>query len=239
MRMRFRFRWIPFIAALCAAALGVALGQWQTRRALEKENIEARLEQRAAQAPVVLTSDIQDPDAIEYRKVRADGEFMQDWNLYLDNRPHDGVAGFHLLTPFRIGGSDTWVLVARGWLPRDPVERTRLPRIDTPTGTVRLQGVARRHAGRVLELGQAAALKPGAIVQNVSIREVGQAAGIRLLPFIVEQTAGAGDTLVRDWPRPSSGADKHRGYAFQWYALAATAIAFFVVTGFRRGTSKS
>jgi len=29
--------------------------------------------------------------------------------------------------------------------------------------------------------------------------------------------------------------EKHRGYAFQWYALAAMAFIFFVVTGIRRG----
>jgi surfeit locus 1 family protein len=40
---------------------------------------------------------------------------------------------------------------------------------------------------------------------------------------------------VRGWPRPSTGVEKHRGYAFQWYALAGMALVFFVVTGFRRG----
>lgn len=53
--------------------------------------------------------------------------------------------------------------------------------------------------------------------------------------------AGADDTaMVRDWPAPALGVDKHRGYAFQWYALALMAFLFFVVTGFKgnkqRGT---
>lgn len=239
MRLRFRFRWIPFIAALCAAAAGVSLGQWQTQRALEKEDIEARLVRRAELPPLDLSSAQPDPDEIEYRRVAARGEFMQNWNVWLDNRPYQGAAGLHLLTPFRIAGGDTWVLVARGWVARDPLDRTRLPPIVTPGGEVRLEGVAVRHAGRVLQLGEAPPLKPGAIVQNVMIDEVAGAAGIRLLPFIVEQTGGMQDGLVRDWPRPSGGADKHRGYAFQWYALAATALLFFVVTGFRRGTSQT
>jgi cytochrome oxidase assembly protein ShyY1 len=41
---------------------------------------------------------------------------------------------------------------------------------------------------------------------------------------------------MRDWPVPSSGIDTHRGYAFQWYALAAAAFLFFIVTGFRRAS---
>jgi len=42
---------------------------------------------------------------------------------------------------------------------------------------------------------------------------------------------------VRDWPPPSLGVEKHRAYAFQWYALALMALLFFLVTGSRRGTS--
>jgi cytochrome oxidase assembly protein ShyY1 len=234
--MTFRFRWIPFIAALCVAALGFALGQWQTRRALEKEAIEARMIDRASAPPLILSSALQHPDDIEFRRVRASGEFMQDWHVYLDNRPHAGVAGFHLLTPFKPAGSDSYVLIARGWLPRDPVERTRIPQVATPAGTVQVEGVARRNTGRVLQLGDAAPLRPGAIVQNVEIEALARAAGIRLQPFIIEQGGDMDDGLVRDWPRPSSGAEKHRGYAFQWYALALMALVFFVVTGFRRGT---
>ena len=44
------------------------------------------------------------------------------------------------------------------------------------------------------------------------------------------------DSMARDWPPPEAGIDKHRGYAFQWYALAALALLFYVMTGFRRGS---
>jgi len=42
-------------------------------------------------------------------------------------------------------------------------------------------------------------------------------------PWIVLQTSAAADGLVRDWPLPAAGIERHRGYAFQWYALAALA----------------
>jgi cytochrome oxidase assembly protein ShyY1 len=72
-------------------------------------------------------------------------------------------------------------------------------------------------------------------VQNLDIPEFAQASGLSLQPFIIEQSTDVRDGLTRDWPRPSTGVDKHRGYAFQWYALAATALIFFIVTGFRSG----
>ncbi len=221
---------------LIAAAIGIALGNWQTRRALEKEAIEAALSVRST-APLTEVGALpMSADALEYRQVRVTGEFIRDWPVYLDNRPYQGKAGFYLLMPLKIAGADTAVLVARGWIARDVADRAQLPKLETPAGVVEIQGMARRQAGRLFQLGESVPLRSGAIVQNVKIQEFAAAAGLKLQPFLIEQTSDAQDGLVRDWPRPSHGADKHRGYAFQWYGLAATACLFFVVTGFRRGT---
>ena len=65
-----------------------------------------------------------------------------------------------------------------------------------------------------------------------------QASGWTLSPYVIEQgasTAGTADGLLRDWPAPALGSERHRGYAVQWYALAGMAIIFFIVTGYRRG----
>lgn len=235
MPMKFRFRWIPFVAAAFAAAIGISLGQWQTQRAAEKESIEAKLSARESAAPVRLSPAPQAVDEVEYRRVAITGEFLGEWTVFLDNRPYKGMAGFYVLTPLKLAGSDRYVLVARGWAKRDVADRTKLPSIVTPRGMVGIEGIARRNPGHVLQLGKAEPLRPGAIVQNVDIGELAQTAKLQMLPLIVEQTTDMQDGLVRDWPRPSTGVDKHRGYAFQWYALAATALIFFVVTGFRRG----
>jgi cytochrome oxidase assembly protein ShyY1 len=140
--------------------------------------------------------------------------------------------------PFKIAGSDTYVLVARGWLPRDVALHDKLPAYATPPGQVSIEGVVTGSPGRVLQLGTPAPLRPNAIVQNVDVQGFAQASGLKLQPFFVEQ-AGAGqqgDGFVRDWPAPSLGIEKHQGYAFQWYALAVMAFLFFVITGFRSGT---
>ncbi|WP_334187033.1 SURF1 family protein [Noviherbaspirillum sp.] len=235
MPIKFRFRWIPFIATIIAVTIGISLGQWQTRRAAEKLAIEHKLSTREAAAPVMLSTGRPAIDEVEYRRIRVSGQFVRDWPVYLDNRPHQGAAGFHLLMPFKIAGSDMHILVARGWAKRDAVDRTRLPDIATPGGMIELEGIARRNAGQVLQLGQPEPLKPGAIVQNLDIAEFERATRLPMQSFVLEQTSDTRDGLVREWLRPSTGVDKHRGYAFQWYALAATAFLFYVVTGLRRG----
>jgi len=124
MPIGFRLRPLALVATAFAVMLGVALGQWQTHRAAQKEAIAARWSARAAAAPLMLTAEPVAPDEIEYRRVRVKGEFVREWPVYLDNRPYHGSAGFYLLMPFRIAGSDQHILVARGWLPRNSADRT-------------------------------------------------------------------------------------------------------------------
>jgi cytochrome oxidase assembly protein ShyY1 len=243
--MRFRFRWIPFIVTVLLVTLGISLGNWQQRRAAEKIALQKKLAAGNAAAPLVLGPEPVPAGQIEFRRVSVSGQFVAGWPLYLDNRPYNGRAGFYVLMPFRIQDSTQHVLVERGWLPRNSVQRDKLPSYTTPEGTVTIEGLARRDAGHVMQLGSAPPLRPYAIVQNAAVDEVSAASGLRLQPFVLEQTSTdaasqpgtTAEPLVRDWPAPSLGVETHRGYAFQWYALTAMALLFFVVTGFRRGTN--
>lgn len=235
MRLRFRFRLIPFVATVLVVALGIALGNWQTRRATEKTALQARLTERSSQAPLMLTGAISAVPQ-EFRRVSVRGQFVAGFPVFLDNRPNQGRAGYVLVMPFRIEGTGRYVLVARGWLPRAAGAAGRLPAYQTPAGSTTLEGVIRPDLGHVMQLGTAPPLAPGAMVQNVSVAEMARASNLPLLPYFVEQTGPwqPGEALVRDWPAPALGVEKHRGYAFQWYALATMAVLFFVITGFRR-----
>lgn len=249
---QFRFRPLPLLATVLLVVLGVALGNWQLRRASEKLAVQAKVTAGNAAAPLQLDGQplsAADAAAIELRRVTVRGQFVRDWPVYLDNRPYQGRAGFYLLMPLRIEGSQRHVLVARGWLPRNAADRTRLPPYDTPAGNVTVHGLARSNMGHVLQLGQAAPLRRGAMVQNLQPDQLAAASGLPMQPLILEQTsedapaslnmAGPPMALLRDWPAPSLGVAKHQGYAFQWYALALMAFIFFVVTGYRRGKQSS
>ena len=249
MRISFRFRPIPFVATVLLVALGVSLGQWQERRAAQKIGLQHQLAERAAEAPLLLSpaaalaTAMAPPGAgaLEYHRVTVTGQFVAGWPLYLNNRPQDGRAGFYLVMPLKIEGSERHVLVARGWLPRNTGDATRLPPYATSTGTVTVDGVVKASAGHIMQLGTPAPVMPGAIVQNIDPAQFAQASGLTLQPFFIEQSgpAPAFEGLVRNWPAPALGVEKHQGYAFQWYALAVMALLFFVFTGFSRGTDQT
>jgi len=240
MRFALRFRPIPFIAALIVAIIGILLGNWQQERAAYKSALQQRQLARAAEAPLELGPALASAEALAFRRVRLRGEFVATWPVFLANRPMGTASGFYLAMPFRIAGSDIHVLVLRGWLPRQ-AEFDKLPPYATPAGPLLLEGKVVASSGRVMELGAAPPLAPGAQVQNLTPQQVAAASGLQLQPFLVQQTAPAtpNDRMARDWPVPSAGIDKHRGYAFQWYALAALAVLFYVITGFRRGPGKT
>ena len=241
MRFAFRFRPVALIAALIVALIGILLGNWQQDRAAYKIALQARQLARAAAPPVALgpgvaTAAATTPD-LEFCRVQVQGEFVAGWPVLLANRPRGSQSGFYLAMPFKIAGSDRHVLVLRGWLPRQ-AEFDKLPAFATPAGPVTLEGRIILSAGKVMELGDGPPLAPGAALQNVTPQALAQASGLQFLPFLVQQTLPAtpADVMARDWPAPEAGIDKHRGYAFQWYALAALALLFYVMTGFRRGS---
>jgi cytochrome oxidase assembly protein ShyY1 len=231
-------RILPLLATAIVCAIGISLGNWQTRRAEEKDAIATLIQAQLQQAPKVLVQAADFDQLKAFQKVKLRGQFVRDWPLYLDNRPLYGVAGFYVLMPFKIEGSDRYVLVARGWLQRNPVERTKIPPLLTDNGLIEIEGVVRDQLDRTMQLGKSETLKPGSIVQQLPLDELSKLTGFSIFDKVLEQTSNASDSLVRDWPKPSAGADKHRAYAFQWYGLALMAAIFFVVTGIRRGKNR-
>lgn len=237
MPIRFRFRLVPFVATVLLVALGIALGNWQTGRADQKAAVRERMAQRAAEPPVALGAAPASLAALEYRRVTLTGRFVAGWPVFLDNRPYQGRVGFYLVMPFKIAGSDMHVLVARGWFPRDPADPRKLPAVGTPAGEVTIEGMVTGSVGHLMQLGTPAPIAPNAILQNLAPADLARASGLAVQPFFVQQTGPQEAGFVRDWPLPSTGIEKHQGYAFQWYALAGMACLFFVITGFRIGTN--
>jgi surfeit locus 1 family protein len=234
-------RILPLLVTALLCALGIALGNWQTRRAEEKEILAQQIQEQVRMSALDLTLSTKDAkDKLSanlrpFQKLKLRGQFVRTWPLYLDNRPLNGVAGFYVLMPFQLQDSDQTILVARGWRQRNPVERTKMPELVTSPAVIDIEGVLREHLDRSMQLGQSEALKAGAIIQHLSLDELRQQSGLKIVDKVLEQTSDTNDGLVRDWPQASAGSDKHRAYAFQWYGLALMAAIFFVVTGIRRG----
>jgi surfeit locus 1 family protein len=211
----------------------VALGNWQSRRAEEKLARGQELDAAARRAALVLPPEPVDARAYAYSRVSAHGEYSGRHTILLDNKVLRGVAGYQVLTPLKIAGGERFVLVNRGWVAAG-VRRDILPQIQTPSGTETVEGVAVVPGSHMLELD--AKTEEGMVWQNLVLARYEKWSGLKLQPVVLQQTSQAADGLVRVWDRPDTGADKHRGYAFQWYALAVAILVLYVTLSFKRAT---
>lgn len=213
---------VAVLAGVAGVALTVSLGNWQTRRGDEKAARQAQWDEALAHSPSMIASG-EDAAGIARQlpqTVRATGTFVPEATVYIDNRLVNGVAGFQVITPLAVADGSAWILVNRGWAPRNMADRTELPRAPVGGAPVRIDGVAVAHVPRVLDLGTEVGSLRG-IWQNLDFDAYERASGRKVARFVVQQTNETGDGLRRVWLRPDAGVDKHRGYAFQWYALAA------------------
>lgn len=220
--------WVVTLAALALAGLTFSLGQWQLRRADQKQDLQAAISTKKvlpildARALLAIKS-----IAIEaHRPVLLDGTWQSNQTVFLDNRPMNGKSGFWVFTPLLLQGGKQSVLVQRGWVQRDFNERTRLPQIDTPAGLVQVQGRIAPPPSRLYAFRPPAS-ETGRIRQNLDLDAFRAETGLALLDGTVLQTAGPRDGLLRDWPAPNVGVDKHYGYAFQWFALCALTVVLY------------
>jgi surfeit locus 1 family protein len=220
-----KIRWLPALLILIVVAVTVRLGFWQRDRAHQKEALQARMTQfENAPAETIGGTPIALKD-IEFHRVRAVGSFVPDKVVYLDNRPYNDQAGFYVVMPFKLA-SGGYVLVNRGWLPRNINDRTQIEPYATPSGQIQIEGIARADATRAFELGQGGSAAHQLIRQNLDVDAYAAETGLPLQPFVIQQMSDDGDKLVRDWPAPDMDIDRNYGYMFQWWGMAAAAIGF-------------
>ncbi len=236
---RFRPTLWPTLATLLVFPVLLGLGWWQLERADFKRTEEARLEVEDARTPALLGAglgeQVAQPESWNHRRVRATGHHLSA-HFLLDNRTRGGVAGYHVLTPLAFDEARTLgVVVNRGWIALGP-DRARLPAIETPAGMLEVRGRA-RVPGEAFLLGEAGYRDEGwpRVVQSIELDEMEKALDMDLLPFVVEQNPDDPHGFVREW-RAYGGLspNRHLGYAFQWFALAATLLVIYVVVNVRR-----
>lgn len=124
----FRPRLWALALAAAACAAGIALGNWQTRRAEEK---------RAAAAE------------LESKRMSLRGVFRPELTVLLDNKMRNHRVGYEVVTPLRLDDA-TYVLVDRGWFEHGAKEPA------APVGRVQIEGIALARLPHALQLGEAA-----------------------------------------------------------------------------------
>lgn len=233
--MAFRPKLIPSVATLLLLSLLLALGFWQLDRARQKERLqEAFAEQAALPYLPIASLDLADTE-IRYRKVIIEGHYDSEHQILLDNQIQNGRPGYHVYTPLRIKGWDQGILVNRGWMPLGE-SRQRLPDIAVTAGPLVLRGRIGQPANPGLRLGDTPSSTWPQVVQHVDYQRLAEGLGYPLASAVILLDPEEPYGYRREW-QPAFGGfgpERHKGYALQWFSLAAALTVIYLVVNTRR-----
>jgi len=232
---------LAHVAVVALAILFISLGFWQLgrlgERQLENAVGESRFEADPADLSLLLDASGEDQDTLEFRRATATGVFQPDDEVLIRSQVHQGVAGFHVITPL-VGEGGNAVLVNRGWVPLD-ADQVPVTAAPPPDGTVIATGWVRPTQMR-------GALGPsdpedGRLVtmSRVDIDRIQQQVPYELEPVYLSLL----DDLEGDLPIVAQGPSfedegPHLAYAIQWFSFALIGLVgyFFLI---RRAARRS
>lgn len=208
---------------LIVVLIGTATaGWWQLSawRGEQSDDVVRRLERNPVQLTEVLRPD--DPLANEDLAVPVTvrGRYADRQQQFLvSGREQDGRNGFWVLSPLEVAGTDSSLLVVRGW----SAEQTLPP---VPTGTVEETGVL-----LVGEEGSGAVL-PGRVITDIRIPALVQETardlyGAYLLRTSADPSDPATGLAAVDPPRPEASwtaGQRNLAYGIQWWVFGGFAV---------------
>jgi len=207
---------------LVCAALFVRLGVWQLSRLKEKRAFNAALSARLAAPPADVTMLPGDTALGHYRRVSAAGTLLYDREVAYAGRSHEGSPGVDLLTPMKIAGRDTVVMVNRGWAYSDDagsIDNSRWKEKDSSLAA----GYAETFAGT--ERGTAPpALRRVHALDRAAIQAL---VGLPVAPYMIVQTSDStahADSIPVRLTIPALDEGPHQSYAIQWFSFALVAV---------------
>lgn len=234
-KYQFKPRLIPTILFLVLLPVLIRLGYWQLERANEKRVIIAEQNAKLAMSPKIIDQRLVDTGNLQFHRLQITGTFLNKYQVFIDNKIHQNKAGYEVVTPMRIGHSQQYVLVDRGWVPMG-TSRSTLPSIETPMQEVTILGIAKYHTKDVVSFGDANRSNKGwpAVVRWVDIKALAKETKLDLLPFMLLLDPHAQFGYVREWKFINMPPEKHVSYAVQWFAMAAALVVIYLVVNLKR-----
>lgn len=234
--------------------LTFSLGQWQTGRAAEKQQLFEAQARALAASPITPTAAQIDLDNLSYRKIELRGRFDAKALIYIDNRQVNGRPAVQVVQGFRPEGADFLIPVDRGLLLRNPADPRRAP--DMPEEASLADENTGNLSGTILpRFAQSAELR-GALLgaasdiykeensgfqvwSNFSVLEFSRHLDQPVSNFVVtlQPVAQTGDS-PGEAPAETRKVNgfyhvavplqeqvaKHKGYAFQWFTMSAALV---------------
>ena len=234
-KYQFKPKLLMTVATILIMALCIRLGFWQYNKAQARIVAQQQIDQGLAQAPVQLTADISDNEVWRYKRVTFKGAYVPDYEIVLDNRVHNGKAGYQIATPVKVIGDVEYVLVNRGWI--EGKLNREAPVYETPTGEHTFAGDLFFPVDNVftLEAEHDPNAKWQPLWQHIDMQRYQSLVPFKVKPYMVRLAPdNAAGGFVREWPAPKNRITVHLGYAYQWFGFALTLFVIYIVLNLKQ-----
>jgi surfeit locus 1 family protein len=234
----FKFKLIPTLIFAITFCGFIVLGFWQIDRADQKNVLNSNYTDRQQEAIIVLDKNnvIDEKSSLLWRKVEFEGSFINKQNIILDNQIFNQIAGFNIITPFKIRGSDSLVLINRGWHP-NLKNRETLPIINEISDERILQGHIASFPVSGIKLGKNNIETLNSQIfrfQRLDAAELNYFFSAKMMPYMIYLDPIIDKELYGNFKLPAPDSQKNYGYAFQWFAFAITLLIIFIRLSMKR-----
>ncbi len=233
---RFAPKLIPTLAAIVLVPFLISLGLWQLDRADQKKVIDSGVKEAQQKEALNLNAFVakdstnkKDFSREIYRTASLLGHYDNNHQFLLDNRTHQGKAGFHVLTPFLIKNTDKTILINRGWITYQGT-RDNIPDISITQESINILGVMKQQARAIVlnkDSGENKTRYPK-LIQSIELVDLAKELELELLPIVIELDKNDSTGFVREWQPYYGSIDKHNAYALQWFAMAGILLFLFI-----------
>lgn len=218
----------------------VRLGFWQLDRADQKREI---LSDQTAQStlPVIDVNSIfastprteEMVAKLRFRNVFAEGVFLDEHTIFIENQVINSKAGYKVITPFQT--QQGLLLVDRGWMPVD-FQVTGDLAVKTPGSFTKLTGRFNKPYSKPPLWDDSFPINIGNRWQYVDLEHLTKQLGAEVFPLMLElaPTSEPSASLTVQWQEISDlWVAKHSAYAFQWFSMSFVFFVACLVLAFR------
>ncbi|MBU2932323.1 SURF1 family protein [Vibrio cyclitrophicus] len=245
--------WIAVVLTVVSVGILIKLGLWQLDRGNEKLRYEQQLTERAQLSPQpldVVISELREqglsgqeslnPQTLSGLKADVDLVNTSGLMFLLDNQINQGTVGYviYMLGKVRLEDennslvAEKQLLIDLGFVAASN-DRRELPQLGSITVPSKMSG--RLYTRSVNPLSHELGLEnttPNRI-QNLNIAALSQYTGQEVLPFVFQPQSLGSWPYELLWRPTAMKSEKHFGYSFQWFVMAAVLLFLMLLIGYR------
>lgn len=225
--------------------LMVKLGFWQLSRATEKTNWQQELQLRQEMKALTFDEILSFKEDFLITGFRStlslstdNAEKSNHQIILMDNQILEGAVGYLAYQAVEVEANKPWILIELGFV-KAPLRREELPKVVGLQGEQLLAG--RLYQKEVNTLSSELMAEEGwpKRIQNLNMSELSELLKQPLLPMVfqpksINQQIEGYDNLPHPWKPIPLSAQKHQGYAMQWFSMAFVLALIMAVIGIKQ-----